>query len=93
MDTDWLKNWLKKKLTIEEVEMANTVQDRRLGPVPIPFGFQNAQWKALLAQMMEGDELWEFSTSPESWRALAGSAGIALVRDGQVIVSILTKMS
>jgi len=43
MDVDWLK----KRLSIEEIEAAHMVQNRRLGPVPIPFGFQNAEWNEL----------------------------------------------
>lgn len=43
--------------------------------------------------MQEGDELWIFSTSDESWKHLAGRAGISLVRDGQVVSSMVTKMN
>lgn len=49
--------------------------------------------EALLAQMIRGDELWEFSSPEESWNALAGRAGIALVRNGKIIDAIITKMS
>ncbi len=33
------------------------------------------------------------STPPESWRQLAGSAGIALVRGGEAIGRIVTLMN
>jgi len=88
-----IKDWLQKRLTVAEAEAAYMVKDDRLGPAPIPFGFQNDKWRALLAEMREGDELWEFTSSPESWRNLAGRAGIALVRRGEVVRTIVTTMN
>jgi hypothetical protein len=85
--------WLKKRTTIEEVEAASMVRDPELGPDPVPFGFINDKWQALLAQMQPGDELWEFSSSQESWQALAGRAGFAVVRNGKVIASMVTMMN
>jgi hypothetical protein len=84
------KSWLIKQVTVEEAEAAHMVRNDRLGKEPVSFGFQNKQWRALLAQMTKDDELWEYSSPPESWRALAGRAGIALVRNGEVVDSILT---
>jgi hypothetical protein len=43
--------------------------------------------------MEPDDELWEFSSSDASWRNVGGRAGVCLVRDGEVIGSILTLMS
>jgi len=43
--------------------------------------------------MQEGDELWEFCSSWESWQKLAGRAGIALVRNGEVVASVDTMMN
>ena len=58
-----------------------------------PFGFQNTEWEALKSQMQPGDELWEFRTDRESWQQLMGSAGIELIRDGNVVASIVTRMN
>lgn len=69
------------------------VRDDRLGPDPVPFGFQYDQWRTLVDRMEPTDELWEFSSSVESWRALAGRRGICLVRDGRIVDSIITMMS
>jgi hypothetical protein len=85
--------WLQKRVTVAEVEAANGVRADRLGPDPVPFGFQNARWRELLAQMQEGDELWEFCSPEASWRQGAGRAGIALVRNGQVVASLVTLMA
>lgn len=84
---------LKRKLSVEEAEAENLVADAYLGPVPIPFGWCNAEWVALLARMQPGDELWEFRSSDESWLHRAGRAGIALVRGDQVIATVLTRMN
>lgn len=87
------KSWLIKQVTVEEAEAAHMVRNDRLGKEPVPFGFQNKQWRALLEQITQGDELWEYSSPPESWRDLAGRAGIALVHNGEIVGSILTIMS
>ena len=43
--------------------------------------------------MQPGDELWEFRSGRESWQHLAGRAGIALMRDGREVASLITMMS
>lgn len=86
-------DYLKRRLTIEQAEAENLVTDDRLGLRPVPFGFCNKRWIALLAQMRPGDELWEFSSSQESWRYLCGRGGIALVRDGEIVASLVTTMN
>ncbi len=47
-----------------------------------------AVWKTKFS-----DEIFEFSSSPESWNRLAGRAGVALVRDGIVIDIVVTVMN
>jgi hypothetical protein len=85
------EDWLQEKLTIAEAEAAHMVQDERLGPDPIPFGFQHSRWRDLLSQMRDGDEIWSFASSPDSFEHNAGRAGTALVRNGQ-IVTVLTSI-
>jgi hypothetical protein len=69
------------------------VKDKRLGAKPLPFGFQYEGWVRLKAMIEPGDELWEFSNSEESWKNLSGRAGICLVRQGEVVYSLVTLMS
>ena len=52
-----------------------------------PFGLINAQWEALKAEMQPGDD------PPESWQALAGRMGYALVRDGRVVREVVTLLN
>ena len=94
MQRDALKFNLKKKYnSIEEVEIEHMVTDSRLGSKPVPFGFNNNEWRELLAMMQKNDELWTFSTSDESWDNMAGRAGVSLVRNGEIVYSIVTKMN
>jgi hypothetical protein len=58
-----------------------------------PFGALNAKWEALKALMQPGDELWTFESSSESWGDLAGRAGVALVRNGEIIERLVTMMN
>jgi hypothetical protein len=88
-----IRDWLTKRLTVQDIDAEHSVRDERLGPDPVPFGFVNDQWQALLAKAEPGDELWEFSSPPESWQRLMGMAGIALVRNGEVIDSFVTAMN
>jgi hypothetical protein len=88
------KTWLDKKVTIAEAEAAHPgVNDERVQSMPEiakPFGFLNGKWEALKAEMQPGDELWTFSSPAQSWQDLAGSAGVALVRDGNPIKVLVT---
>jgi hypothetical protein len=43
--------------------------------------------------MHEGDQLWTFTSPPETWQALAGRSGIALLRDGQIVGHHVTLMN
>ncbi len=58
-----------------------------------PFGYLNPEWEALKARMMDGDELWNFSTPEWTWQALCVHQGIALIRNGEVIAHIVTTLN
>jgi hypothetical protein len=51
------------------------------------------KWKAFIAQMVAGDELWFFKSPPETWSSLAGRAGYAVVRSGHIVASIVSATS
>ena len=59
----------------------------------IPFGYCNSQWRELLDQMQDGDQLWLASSPDEEWDALMGFEGILLVRGDSVVDSFVTKMN
>jgi hypothetical protein len=87
--------WLKRKLTVAEAEAEHmvTIEAEDKKPAEIPFGYCNQSWVELLAAMNEGDEIWSFSSSDNSWQHLAGREGVALLRNGQVVTAIITCMS
>lgn len=58
-----------------------------------PFGRLQGQWEQMKSQMAEGDELWSFVSPLDSWRHLAGRAGVALVRNGEIIGHLVTRMN
>ena len=87
------KEWLTQKTTRLEVEALHTISIPELGPLPVAFGFQNAEWLEFIAKMQDGDELWRFTSSAGSWEHLCGRAGIALVRRGEIVDSIVTVMN
>jgi len=80
------KDWLTKLRNPELTNKTGVVQveaSTRLW-VPPPF------WEQFKSQMRPGDELWEFSSPPETWRMYMGRAGIVLVRKGKIIASLVT---
>lgn len=87
------EEWLQEQTTVEEAEGENLVEDERLGPNPVPFGFQHDRWLRFKEQIRQGDQVWRFSSSADSWEHLAGRAGLCIVRDGEVVDSIVTVMN
>ncbi len=76
------ESWLSERISVEQAAAL--------------FGRANAlkqKWEALKAQMVQGDELWRYSSPPETWRALIGRSGIALVRNGVPFAEILMLMN
>ncbi len=82
---DWLTKLRNPELT-NKTSVAQVEASTRLW-VPPPV------WGQLKSQMRPGDELWEFCSSAESWRMYMGRAGIALVRKGKIIASLVTKLN
>ena len=83
-------SWLKSKISIHDAEAKNMVV---INGRNIPFGFISSSWRHLLSNMVDGDELYEFSSPDVDWDHLAGREGIALVRGGEIITDIVTKMN
>lgn len=88
-----LGNWLRQRISLEEAEVKYSIQSDDLGHNPVPFGYINAQWRELVSKAKDGDELWEFRSSDDSWEHLAGDAGVVLMRNGEIIDMITTEMN
>ena len=59
--------------------------ERSFDPLDAGISFRTAQ--------KPDDEIWDFSSSRDSWQHLAGRAGLALVRDGTVIEHYVSVMN
>jgi hypothetical protein len=81
-------DWLQRRLIVDQAEAENLYDG-------ILFGSMNQEWLglALKSQKIDGDEVWEFSSSSDSWGHLAGRAGVAIVRDEKAIVCMVTVMN
>ncbi len=79
-ESDLPREWLRKQLSIEAAE------------TQFP-GFKNEGAFGPGVSWMEGDQVWSFSSPEDSWRALAGRKGLALVRDGRIVGDYLTVMN
>lgn len=47
----------------------------------------------MVQRMQPDDELWEFSSPPESWAKLHGRKGFAVVRAGEIVDALITAMN
>ena len=46
------------------------------------------EWEDFTSRYRQGDEVWHFSNGQDQWDALAGRAGYALVRNGEVVAAL-----
>jgi hypothetical protein len=81
---DWIpREWLGSETSVEEVEA----------------DFQNfdepwhTEWREFISKMQPGDQLRHFFSSNESWLRMAGRAGYAIVRQGEVVDAFITILS
>lgn len=51
------------------------------------------RWNPFIAEMIPGDELWRFRSPSLTWANMAGRAGYAIVRNGEVVRSLVTLMN
>lgn len=89
------KTWLKKKVSVEDVEKEHVITSVHNPAIkePTVFGFVHDQWETFKTQIQDGDELWEFCSDDGSWGALSGRAGYSIMRDGEIINSFVTILS
>ncbi len=59
----------------------------------VPFGAINKDWVTFKSQILPGDKIHFFRSDSTSWSSLAGREGYSLVRDGQIITNICTRLS
>ena len=80
------KAWLDRQITVEQAEAQHMIAG-------IPFGAEAGEWIKLKNSLGAGDSLWTYCSSYESFKALAGRCGIAVVHDGKVVRQLVTMMN
>lgn len=84
------QEFLKEKLTIEQIEARELYQDPLRVTPNLPFGHLNAAWEEFKLQLKSDDELWSFEipkSQPMGLHALpsnAAMAGYALIRNKKI---------
>ena len=75
------REWLKERTSLEkEVERCRELPDSaRETLIHLMTEFAS--------EMDSTDELWRFSSPPESWKRMCGSAGMAIVRNGDIVAA------
>ena len=56
-----------------------------------PSEYTDPETAHVAEQLRQGGELLEFCSPPETWRQLMGWAGYAVVRDGEIVASVVTQ--
>ena len=62
-------DWLSKKISVAVAEAKHAVTSGRLVIDPVPFGFHNDRWIALINRMQVNNELWEFNSAKQLEKA------------------------
>ena len=78
--------WLRGEISIEDAEAEHMVT---MDGHDVPFGYNNDQWRTILKIIEDGDKLYEFRSPEKSWRKFAGTEGVALVRNGEIVADIV----
>ncbi len=59
----------------------------------LPFGYINRAWEGFKSEVRAGDLIYYFISDEQSWQALCGTEGYALIRNAEVVAMIVTKLS
>lgn len=94
VDPDIPKEWLTKRLVSGKTKLFTQIErDEKIKEIAIGFVNLRSEWEQLFGKIGPDDEIWEFDSPGDHWASLCGRAGIALVRAGQPIASIVTEMN
>ena len=94
-----MKDWLIKRITVEELDAAMVRNEQRnekssvYSLAPLDNITNTDAWKKMKSAFIEGDEIWEFCSTRESWKRIMGTSGICVVRNDEVVMDIVTTMN
>ncbi len=92
-------DWCDKKISLSECERIlnkNVPPSAKVSPSAkggLAGRMIHTQISRVKKRMMPGDELWTFSSPSDYWQALAGRAGVVLIRNGRPIWNHVTLMN
>ncbi len=88
------RSWLQRSGTAEEFERVELERKAKAFSLPFDkvahkfaseaFGHLTGRWREFVSHKKEGEEIWSFSSPPESFSRKLGCAGFAIVRGGVV---------
>ncbi|MEK8019104.1 MAG: hypothetical protein VSS75_019715 [Candidatus Parabeggiatoa sp.] len=55
--------------------------------------FREYEWNPFIAKMLKDDELWFYRLPAEFWQTLQGHQGYVLIRNGKIVVQVITKQN
>jgi hypothetical protein len=75
----------------------NKVRRVSLADLPVVNAHTSKRFAEILAefraQLLPGDELYHYDSHQEEWERLMGSEGYVIVRDGELIDTLVMKMN
>lgn len=78
------REWLKSKLDTDLFLSEGLISFPEIGIRDYEVDLENVE---MLASLETDDEIWIFSSPKEDWKSMCGRAGLALVRDNQIVGS------
>jgi hypothetical protein len=87
IEAEWAKEL--RRIELKEGLLPKT-RDSQLGKAS---GYQDNRWEDLKAKIEPGDELWVVSAPDEDWDQGLGQEWIVLLRAGNEIARMLTRMN
>ncbi|MEW4456312.1 hypothetical protein AB1L30_26855 [Bremerella sp. JC817] len=79
------REWLTAPTTVDEILATCSNPDPAVAEMARHYLNQAG---GLFQQMVPGDELWNYSTPDAAWAANQGQAGLAVLREGQIVDSV-----
>jgi hypothetical protein len=88
-----IRQWLRTKLSLEEARAHFEAWERdTMTLMGSAGGWISRFEKRIVANFQPGDEVWLYDSGQESWAAVHGEKGMALVRNG-VVVAVIVESS
>ena len=88
------REWLEERISLIDLDRKlSEMQHLPEGPVGLIFSPKRDEMARIKLRMRKEDELWIYESPPETWIQLGGRRGIALVREGKPIETLVLTMN